>query len=513
MNAPRSLPVFGLPSRRRLVTRQVAVAALFAAVLPASGNAQTLQATRPLGTSPEAQVYARAHTGVFRVEAGLNSGSAFLVDTLGGLLVTNAHVIGSNPDPSIYLDSATRVPAQVVVRDQDADLALLRISRSVCTQCRALAIDPLLTDNVVPGERVVAMGFPLHQGLSITSGIVSSLRLGGIITDVDVNPGNSGGPLLTTDGSVIGVVTFVDQSTSGPGAGIAGAIPIERLAPLLQRARDTLPHMAEPSTERLPTVPTSGFPIGVLKAVADTASSDLWSGLRSIDAGPFTILLSTPLRQFVGMKDLEREVAGNREKREQRARITEEDRYSELRQYRDWDQFVASRTAPVVTISVTPKTGQTLGSILGQSLSAVLIGAVPPAVFKFKGDVDDVRLYRNGSFVRPLRGGHTPVREYISDVWVELKDVADEGFYLYDPKTFAPLANGSAPAIVIEVHDLAHPDDPVRVTLTPYSVARLWNDFQAYYEAVEPQSPFHAYHATRSCRMVYGASVCEERVH
>ncbi len=86
------------------------------------------------------------------------------------------------------LDTKKRVPAQLVTRDHDADLALLRLNPGACPDCQRLRIaKPDSTGSlVVPGERVIAVGFPLHQQSVVTSGIVSSVRERAIISDVNI---------------------------------------------------------------------------------------------------------------------------------------------------------------------------------------------------------------------------------------------------------------------------------------------------------------------------------------
>src|SRR5205823_7011310 len=161
-------------------------------------------------------------------------------DTLGGVLVTNEHVIAGGQSVSVTVDSIVRVPAKVVVRDHDADLAVLVFDTSACGSCPRLHLArPDSSGRVVlPGERIIAVGFPLSQQSSITSGIVSSVRESAIISDVNINHGNSGGPLLNLAGEVVGVNTFIDPGGNGPG--VSGSILISQLAPLLKRAADTI---------------------------------------------------------------------------------------------------------------------------------------------------------------------------------------------------------------------------------------------------------------------------------
>ncbi len=117
-------------------------------------------------------------------------------------LYTNDHVVQPGQPLTVMVDSATRVRAQVLSRDEDADLAVLRVHPDVCRDCPSLALAPFDTSQsaVVPGDHVVAIGYPLSQRSTVTSGIVSSLRERAIMADINLNPGNSGGPLLDMRG-------------------------------------------------------------------------------------------------------------------------------------------------------------------------------------------------------------------------------------------------------------------------------------------------------------------------
>lgn len=74
------------------------------------------------------------------------------------------------------------------------------------------------------GDHVVAMGNPLRQTKIITAGIISKVEERVIFSDININPGSSGGPLLNLQGKVVAINTFGDFSSIGPG--IAGSLPI-----------------------------------------------------------------------------------------------------------------------------------------------------------------------------------------------------------------------------------------------------------------------------------------------
>ena len=471
----------------------VDVAAGGAQVELTNANAATAAATRQVArqVAPEREVYERVRRGVFRIEPGLGHGSGFLIGAEGGLVVTNDHVIGTTSSVSVYLDSATRVPAQVVLRDQDADLAILRLPAGRCADCPRLPLaDPREGEPlVVAGERLFAIGFPLNQEMTLTSGIASSVRDGAIISDVNINSGNSGGPMLNLAGEVVAVNTFVDNFRS-VGPGVSGAVAVYRLRPLLDEARTALAELPELQDDSMTTMPRTVYPMAVLKAFADTATPDAYRHLAGRDAGRFVVSLSIPTQQLVFRKQYENTVGRDRKRREAKAGIAADERYSELKEQRDWMEYVGSATAPVVAVLVEPKVGETGGSMLGRGLAAGLVGARIQAQLKFQGDVRGVRLYRNGEEVAPIRGGHTPQKVLLENEWVALKDVADMGYYLYPPEAFAPDSLGVPPRVTVVVQDLKNPKSLSSVDIWGGTAARVWNDFGPYFQALHPSQPW-----------------------
>ena len=144
-------------------------------------NATPIEETTPTGGRPGGgsanatqEIFTRLKSSVFRIEAGLGHGTGFLCDTLGGVILTNAHVVAAADSTmlSVTMDGTLRFPAQILARDETADVAVLRVHPSLLDgRYRIPLFDDRGRDPVVPGERLVAMGYPLHQELTITSGI------------------------------------------------------------------------------------------------------------------------------------------------------------------------------------------------------------------------------------------------------------------------------------------------------------------------------------------------------
>src|SRR5690606_27027478 len=160
---------------------------------------------------------------------GTSLGSGFIISA-DGYVLTNHHVIDGADTVTVKLSDSREYKAEVVGSDEKSDIALLKID---ATGLPALRLGD--SNQLRPGQWVVAIGSPFGLDHSVTAGIVSAVgRSAGasqqyvpfIQTDVAINRGNSGGPLLNTRGEVVGINSQI-FSNSGGYMGVSFAIPVD----------------------------------------------------------------------------------------------------------------------------------------------------------------------------------------------------------------------------------------------------------------------------------------------
>ncbi len=173
---------------------------------------------------------------------GVSAGTGFIIST-DGYVLTNHHVVDGADEVKVKLSDRREFTAKVVGSDEQSDVALLKID--------AKALPALRTGDsrtLKPGQWVVAIGSPFGLDHSVTAGIVSAVGRSNpyanqryvpfIQTDVAINRGNSGGPLLNTRGEVVGINSQI-FSNSGGYMGVSFAIPIDVAMNAVQQLKAT----------------------------------------------------------------------------------------------------------------------------------------------------------------------------------------------------------------------------------------------------------------------------------
>ena len=180
------------------------------------------------GQEPVAAVALTVSPSVVRIDTDSGLGSGVVYDA-SGLVLTNAHVVGSSTSVTVRTADGRRHSGQVLGTDTGTDIAVVRVSDLGVPAATLSLAKPMV------GQMAVAVGSPFGLTQSVTSGIVSAVNrpvdndkgvvVNMVQTDASINPGNSGGALADRAGQIIGINTAIFSQT-GENNGIGFAIPI-----------------------------------------------------------------------------------------------------------------------------------------------------------------------------------------------------------------------------------------------------------------------------------------------
>jgi S1-C subfamily serine protease len=181
--------------------------------------------------------YGKSKDGKEEVEFGVGTG-VVIVDK--GIILTNLHVVQGAQTIKVVFSDGLESTAHITGAQPENDLAVLQAHKIPDDM---IAATMRSTGDLAPGDHVLAVGYPFGIGPSASSGVVSGLNrtfrspegkqeMRNLIQfDAAANPGNSGGPLVTMDGEVVGIVTAIlNPNQQRSFVGIAFAVPIENAA-------------------------------------------------------------------------------------------------------------------------------------------------------------------------------------------------------------------------------------------------------------------------------------------
>lgn len=247
-----------------------------------------------------------------------SAGSGVVVDAAKGYIVTNNHVIDGADEITVGLSDGRTLEAELVGRDPQVDLALLKVSAQ-----NLVAIQFADSAALRVGDFVVAIGNPFGLNQTVTSGIVSALGRSGlgiegyedfIQTDAPINPGNSGGALVDLRGDLVGINTAI-YAPSGGNVGIGFAIPANMTAAIIAELiengevnRGYVGAVVQPLNRELAkafdVLPADGAPAGVVVVDVQPASSAEKAGLT-----PGDVIVQMGDKKITSVADFENQAA------------------------------------------------------------------------------------------------------------------------------------------------------------------------------------------------------------
>lgn len=411
--------------------------------------------------------------GVLTVWSEFGHGTGFIISK-DGLVLTNQHVVGPSEYIALQFDQQRKIPAVLLSADPEKDVAVLWCDLSAIPEAISLEIakPDELNPPVVEGEKVFTIGSPLNQQKVITSGIAGKIERTAIISDININHGNSGGPLFNSQGKVVGITTFGDVTSQG-GPGISGILKIDEAESTINEARARMATITRPSPTLLPVEPSNTFPIDALKSMLLQEKFD--AKPYFFNEGDFDIAFITPILTYRAEKESEIRAAKEKNKRNRKSQTAVQDSFRPLDELKNWEQYVGEYK-PVLFVRATPRLKETGGSIFLRSLAASGGAYNVPAKMRFKTDFYRMKLMCGSKEVAPIVPGRIAHVVNVRNGFVNATDATYEGFYEYPADAIGP----SCGQVSLMLFSEKKPDSATTKTVSEKTVGRVFDDFAPY---------------------------------
>jgi S1-C subfamily serine protease len=416
-------------------------------------------------------VYKKYRNSVVTVlaEYGPSKGTGFIIDR-SGLVLTNEHVVKRSGFVAVQLDETHRFRATVLAADSEKDVAVLWVNFEKAPE---ILVAPLLQkgdEPAIEGEKVFTIGSPLSQTKVMTTGIVSKVEKRVIISDININHGNSGGPLFNSRGLVIGITTFGEPSSVGPG--ISGIVRIEEAQSVIADAKANQASATKPSADLLPNEPTDTYP---LEAIKESASQEKFKMDPYIfGVGDYDVAVITPILRYRGLSG-EVRAAKEKEKRNRKSASAVQGTFEPLDDLKGWAEYIG-QYSPVLLIQASPKLKETFWSGFGRAMAAQH-GMVPgPARLHFKTDFYKMKLLCGSEEIQPLMPGKAERVLDVNNTAVRVTDATFDGLYIYPFDAIHPECG----TVTLQLFSEKEPNSPKVKQFEAKTITAVFNDFAPY---------------------------------
>jgi len=371
------------------------------------------------------KLYEAVSPAVVQVMTDDGSGSGFLVTPFGHI-ATNYHVVRHSRYLAVQFPDGRKVKAVVAAVNPAYDMAVLKVNSEVVEGIKPLRVLPEERDSTMKvGIPVVAIGSPLNQKFLMTQGILSKVGDTIVLGDFLLQPGNSGGPLMNSQGEVVAINTFGEGN-------IGGAIRVGALRDFLSSPELLAESLGtQPPSDQLRSVSSIRYPIDVLNQKIETEGLDLNS--YRFKAGNFVVTAITPV--FIA-KTLAAHEKRHVSKRDQKAQGGQHSNPDTEEPYYEWHRSTEASLDYAVTFDIRPETSPAKRSMASRLIPPMLRWGKPTEPeLEFKGEFLEFRIYRDGELLEPIMPG----RQILGASDEEKRRFVDEaygGHYIYSPEEF-----------------------------------------------------------------------------
>ncbi len=435
------------------------------ALVLTAANADTLTpppaaAPAPSNAVPDedrVSIAARWQESVVAIWSPRAHASGVLVDG-AGLVVTNQQAVGAATAVEVQFSPTRKVRGLVVATDPERDLAVVRIEPSTVA---ALPVVPLGCGQPPPaskvGDELIGLEAPLRQPKGAISGEVTRVATRIIESDLLPGTGGSGGPVFSTRGDFVGILSEGDERMRRNAADVR-VVRAAEVCDVVARAQKTLGTTAAPPATPLPVEPAMAYPTGAITDAATLLARH--APFQATSAG-FDIAFLTPVHIHGGRE--QRLASSGRSMPAGaawlKARLATE--------FANWDDYVAE-VPPVVFVRVTPKMVESVWMKIARG-AAFTQGVALPAIKRLSSGFSSMTVWCGD---REL----TPIHPFVLGIEVSDTETVSEGLYAFAPDALTPACG----TVRLDLRSQKEPAKADVITVDPKVLEQIWADFAVY---------------------------------
>lgn len=424
-------------------------------------------------------VFEQWRDSVVTVWSETSYGLGFLIDP-AGLFATSQRVVGAStsaeveiagekggrhPSAKVPATFSGKVAARVVAANPDKDIAILWVNPKVLASMQPVRLEGGTTP-VAPGQRVLSVGNGPRGRKFMTTATVSRVDPKSIVSDIIVDPGSAGAPVLASDGQVIGITSLVPSDDNSRGTSVI--VRIDEARGPIAEAKSKISAGAPPDATPLPIEPGRPFPEAALQADAGRRMRNVID--YQLKAADFDVTFVTPPLMY-GVYHRARQ-ADARSGARGTVTPSAQDLILSADSFENWAEY-AAEFPPVLMIRVTPRLVEGFWSLVGRQAARTQGVSLPPLARHVKAGFSTMRVLCGETLVvpiHPFRIGHRVPAKGDSP---KPDQVIYEGLFVFDPNAVGPACGTVTLALFSDKNPAKTDTRAVDARL----VQQIWDDF------------------------------------
>jgi hypothetical protein len=431
-----------------------------------AGNAE-VEAAAPTASTPSLErdpafLLPKWQDSVAAIWTATTRASGFVIGS-NGLLLTSQRAIGAAATAEVQFTPTLKVAATVLAADAERDVAVLWIDSKAAAAVPPVPLACATADapRLTAGVELFAIGAPFRQRKGMTSGTVTSVEAGSVLTDIMLGSGGAGGPVFSAGGEAVGLTSSLDDNERTRGRD-SRVVRSETACAVIAAAEAKMKSAAPPAAAPLPVEPAKPFPLDALKANVDRRAGGL--NPYQLSSSTFDVAFITPVLTYAAQYQIDQ--SRRRENKGQR-QAPDPVLVRPLMDFGTWTDYV-SDFPPVLLVRATPKFAEGFWTMVARG-AARTQGLSIPAIKRFKSGFARMRAFCGESEVTPIHP--FKVERRISDT-----ESLYEGLYVFDPGALGPQCG----TVKLVLYSEKEPERGDTRVVDPKMIEQIWKDYEPY---------------------------------